>query len=280
MNKQTQEKINKAAELIGNADSVLITAGAGMGVDSGLPDFRGNQGFWKAYPPYQKLGVNFITMASPQHFDKDPRFAWGFYGHRRNLYRETQPHDGFQILRKMVENKSHFIYTSNVDNHFTKAGFDPDVVNECHGSIEHSQCNEGCTLEVFDAEAKNFDIDMDTMRVVSDLPKCPRCGALARPNILMFGDWRWSGARAFHQSGRFREWAALQPSSKMVVIECGAGTDIPTVRMEGFKWSATAGVPLIRLNPRDYQEDTDKQIGIPLGALEGLTAIAKEMKIA
>ena len=52
-----------------------------MGVDSGLPDFRGDRGFWKAYPPYAKLGLHFAEMANPRWFDSDPELAWGFYGH-------------------------------------------------------------------------------------------------------------------------------------------------------------------------------------------------------
>jgi len=53
------EQINLAKEYIKNAEAVLITAGAGMGVDSGLPDFRGNAGLWTAYPPIKKLGYDF-----------------------------------------------------------------------------------------------------------------------------------------------------------------------------------------------------------------------------
>ena len=78
-----------SAEILKNADSILITAGAGMGVDSGLPDFRGNEGFWKAYPPIAKLGLTFSEMANPQWFIQKPKLAWGFYGHRLNLYRKT-----------------------------------------------------------------------------------------------------------------------------------------------------------------------------------------------
>ena len=63
-----------------------------MGVDSGLPDFRGDQSSWRAYPPYKKLGLNFIEMANPEWFSRDPRLGWGFYGHRLNLYRTTSPH--------------------------------------------------------------------------------------------------------------------------------------------------------------------------------------------
>ena len=98
------------------ADALLITAGAGMGVDSGLPDFRGNDGFWKAYPPMAKLGIQFHQMANPHWFIKDPNFAWGFYGHRLNLYRNTIPHDGFKILLEIAKAKKngYFVHTSNV----------------------------------------------------------------------------------------------------------------------------------------------------------------------
>jgi hypothetical protein len=87
-----------AADAIRRADALLITAGAGMGVDSGLPDFRGNEGFWRAYPAFAKLGLRFDELANPRWFASDPSLAWGFYGHRLNLYRTTTPHDGFAIL--------------------------------------------------------------------------------------------------------------------------------------------------------------------------------------
>src|SRR4028118_1532836 len=95
---QFGEAIARAAQVIAQADALLITAGAGMGVDSGLPDFRGNEGFWKAYPPLQRLGISFVEMANPRWFHDDPHLAWGFYGHRLQLYRDTTPHQGFPIL--------------------------------------------------------------------------------------------------------------------------------------------------------------------------------------
>ena len=81
------------------SEAILIGAGAGMGVDSGLPDFRGDQGFWRAYPPYERMGLNFVSLANPRWFTEDPTLAWGFYGHRMELYRRTTPHPGFAILR-------------------------------------------------------------------------------------------------------------------------------------------------------------------------------------
>ena len=58
----------RAAEAIRSARSMVITAGAGMGVDSGLPDFRGDRGFWNAYPMYERLGLSFVDAANPAHF--------------------------------------------------------------------------------------------------------------------------------------------------------------------------------------------------------------------
>ena len=104
--KQNEYNSDFLKHLLTQAEAILITAGAGIGVDSGLPDFRGDEGFWKAYPPIAKLGIGFSSMANPVWFDKDPFFAWGFYGHRLNLYRNTIPHEGFKLLFELVKSKN------------------------------------------------------------------------------------------------------------------------------------------------------------------------------
>ena len=139
-----------AAELLREADGLLITAGAGMGVDSGLPDFRGDEGFWKAYPPLSQAGIGFTEIANPNAFRASPSLAWGFYGHRLQLYRDTIPHEGFAILLDMASlmDMRSFVYVSNVDGQFQKAGFNPVCLVECHGSIHHLQCMEACTHKI------------------------------------------------------------------------------------------------------------------------------------
>lgn len=79
------EQITHAAALIGNADALVIAAGAGMGVDSGLPDFRSDNGFWRAYPALARSGIQFTEIAAPHSFRIEPELAWGFYGHRLGL---------------------------------------------------------------------------------------------------------------------------------------------------------------------------------------------------
>ncbi|HJV34167.1 SIR2 family NAD-dependent protein deacylase [Geomonas sp.] len=261
-----------AADSIRAAHALVITAGAGMGVDSGLPDFRGNSGFWKAYPPYEKLGLSFVDAANPEHFERDPAFGWGFYGHRTNLYRATVPHHGFHILLDWIERFAldSFVATSNVDGQFQKAGFAEDAILEFHGSIHHLQCTRPCSNRIWE-NRESFRIDEQTM--TSDhVPLCSRCGSTARPNILMFGDWSWIEDRTSLQQERFRSFLSRQSGKRVVVVEMGAGTAIPTVRATSERIGAFANARLIRINTREPQI-SPPHIPLPCGALEGLSAI-------
>jgi NAD-dependent SIR2 family protein deacetylase len=145
MSDSQDEKLEKAASWLREADGLLITAGAGMGVDCGLPDFRGQDGFWRAYPALQHRGLSFEDMANPARFAEHPELAWGFYGHRLKLYGETVPHEGFAIMRRWADRmpRGAFVFTSNVDGQFQKAGFPESRVHECHGSIHALQCLDG-----------------------------------------------------------------------------------------------------------------------------------------
>ncbi|SEP82691.1 NAD-dependent protein deacetylase, SIR2 family [Lentzea albida] len=260
-----EQDYDRAAELIAGADAVLVCAGAGMGVDSGLPDFRGTEGFWRAYPPYERLGLKFEEIADPVHFADDPALAWGFYGHRLALYRATVPHKGFAVLRSWGAR----VFTSNVDGQFQKAGF-ADVA-EVHGSIHHAQCVEPCTDEIWEC---TFDVEVDpsTMRAVGELPSCPQCGGLARPNILMFGDWGWVPHRSQRQLDALTEWR--REHRKLAVVEIGAGTAVPTVRRQAELASAASGA-LIRINTREPAVRHGRGVSLPVGALEALTALAR-----
>jgi NAD-dependent SIR2 family protein deacetylase len=274
------ELVEKAAKAIKSAKALVIGAGAGMGVDSGLPDFRGDQGFWRAYPPYEKLGLSFVGMANPDWFSRDPQLGWGFYGHRLNLYRTTVPHDGFHILKKWGEQLplGYFVYTSNVDGQFQRAGFPSDRIVEVHGAIDWLQCTDECGIGVYECDPSNpqpVKVDEQTMRAVGPLPACPQCGAVARPNILMFGDWDWDGRRTNEQERLMYSWLREVRDARLVVVECGSGQAISTVRHFCEGASSSSGT-LIRINPREAGVPAG-QIGIAAGALETLRAIDKKL---
>jgi NAD-dependent SIR2 family protein deacetylase len=259
--------IKKAAKAIKEAKYLLITAGAGMGVDSGLPDFRGDEGFWKAYPIAKKLGLNFQALANPRWFDINPPLAWAFYGHRLNLYRETIPHEGFKILLNMPHNK--FVVTSNVDGQFQKAGFSELRIVEVHGSIHYLQCSEPCIDEVW-PNKENIEVDMEKFEA-KNWPVCKYCKKIARPNILMFSDLRFVDKRVDLQFARFEYWLS-QIDGKLVIIEIGAGKEVPTIRRLSEQVKRRYSATLIRINPRDAD---GADIPIEKGALEALKEISK-----
>lgn len=268
------ERYRRAARMLAQADGLLITAGAGMGVDSGLPDFRGSSGFWRAYPALGQAGLRFEQIANPAAFRADPGLAWGFYGHRLQLYRRTVPHAGFSILKSIAEQLPHgaAVFTSNVDGQFQRAGFAPETIAECHGSIHWMQCALPCSAEIWPADGFDPDVDEVNCRLRSGLPSCPRCGGLARPNILMFGDDEWLAERGAAQMRRLDAWMA--GVSRLTVVELGAGTAIPTVRLYGEQ----AGGPLIRFNPTEPEVRPGRGEGFATGALDGLRRLAEALR--
>lgn len=235
----------KACDWIGQADALLICAGAGMGADSGLPTtFRGATGLWEAYPALGEAQIDFESIANPDAFARWPRLAWGFYGHRLQVYRRTTPHAGFAVLQRIAAHLQHgaFVFTSNVDGQFQRAGFAADSLCECHGSLHHLQCTQPCGSTIWSADGFEPLVDAASCRLIGPLPRCEGCGALARPNVLMYGDPDWIVARSRAQHQRLEAW--LAQAERPVIVELGAGTQLPTVR-----WvSESLGRPLIRIN--------------------------------
>jgi NAD-dependent SIR2 family protein deacetylase len=263
---KNDDAIRQAADWIGDADGLLIAAGAGMGVDSGLPDFRGTEGFWRAYPALRHLDLSFEEIANPAGFANNPTLSWGFYGHRLALYRTTVPHAGFDILLRWASTMKHggFVFTSNVDGQFQKAGFDAQRIVECHGTIHRLQCVEVCTDETWPADDFTPIVNETTCLLENEMPRCPRCDSLARPNILMFGDWQWVEKYTDSQERRLATW--LNSVERPLVVEIGAGRAVPTVR----RFSERHGPRVIRINPRDYLISPALGVGIAGGALKTL----------
>ena len=251
---ELEASLSLAARAVDEAEALVIAAGAGMGVDSGLPDFRGPEGFWKAYPAFRELGLRFEQLANPEWFFEDPALAWGFYGHRLNLYRRTVPHEGFATLLGWAAGMPHgaFVFTSNVDGQFQKAGFSESRVVECHGSILHLQCLRACGESIRSAAGVEVEVDEATCRARKPFPTCPGCRGLARPNILMFGDMGWDDARAGAQHATFGTWLDAV-KGPLVLLELGAGTNVPTVRMFSERVARGPRRTFVRVNPREPQ---------------------------
>ena len=190
------------------------------------------------------------------------------------LYRQTTPHEGFSILRRWAKSARHggFVFTSNVDGQFQRAGFDPERIVEVHGSFDGMQCTRECGIGIFPGVSFHVEIDAESMRAIHPLPSCPRCGALARPNILMFGDWGWDSARTDCQMQRLDNWIESLDDARLVVIECGAGQAVPTVRITCQNIARRMRGTLVRINPREPDVPAG-HVSLPMGALKRCSAL-------
>ena len=302
-NNQIQQTVEQAANLLSECDALLFTSGAGMGVGSGLGTFRGiAAGVWP--PLLEHPDLDFTDMSNPSWFRRpqgnSPKhdtanFGYAFWAYRYEAYTSAAPHLGYTIAKQWSELphiKSAFSFTSNIDGHWMKSGWDTSKVIECHGSIDYLQCVKNCSGRIWPTNgALKLQVDPKTNCVIDPLPSCPDCGALARPNVLMFGDGGYFGQRRSEQYAHYdRFHAELKASkAKLLIIELGAGKAVPTVRHESeqaftdSRWTAH----FIRINPQAEdavipnnlkKNASGKALELPLDALTALTRIDEALE--
>jgi NAD-dependent SIR2 family protein deacetylase len=245
-NAEIETLIDKAADLLLDCEAILFTSGAGMGVSSGLGTFRGiAAGVW---PPLLKHPeLNFTDMSNTKWFEKTEgnsdthntvNFGYAFWVYRYNAYTTAEPHLGYKIAKrwsKLNHVKYSFSFTSNIDGHWIKSGWNRSAIVECHGSVHYMQCVKRCRQRLWETNnALKLNVDPKTDCVNGRLPHCPYCKKLARPNVLMFGDLEFSDIRLNEQTSHYQTFKSniIKTKVKLLVIELGAGTAVPTVRHE------------------------------------------------
>lgn len=242
-----------------------------MSADSGLATFRTDGGWWKNHPLSKKHHINFMDLVTVSGFDSDPRLSWAFFGNLMEEFRNTEPHRGYSLLLELAKSKQHgaFVITSNGDELFEKAGFDADSIHEVHGSLFHLQCAKPC-LEITWEFREQITVNKEKFRAEGQLPLCPYCCGPARPNALMFGeDDAWVQEREGAQEKRLHNWLEEVRlfGSELAVIEIGAGTQIPTIRIKSQYLSKLMGGQLIRINPDDPDLEGAEGVSLPMSGL-------------
>lgn len=161
------EQIGLLKERIGQANGVTVLTGAGISAESGVPTFRGQDGLWRRHRA--------VDLATPEAFARDPRLVWEFYNWRRELLNPLKPNPGHFALAELERKAPRFsLVTQNIDGLHHVAGSENIV--ELHGNIWWVRCT-GCNR-----------VSEDRRVPLPELPACPACGGLLRPNVVWFGE--------------------------------------------------------------------------------------------
>jgi NAD-dependent SIR2 family protein deacetylase len=163
------------------------------------------------------------------------------------------------------------VFTSNVDGHFRRPALTHSAFMSATARFITLQCLEPCGEQIWPADDYTPQVDNEACRLLNEPPTCPHCGGLARPNILMFGDWGWNEQRAAAQEARLQR--LLSKAERPLVVELGAGTAIPSVRHFGQSVISHHNGRMVRINPREPQVASPSDVGLAAGALEALSAI-------
>ena len=168
------QPIDIAIEVLANAARVVVLTGAGISAESGVPTFRGAGGLWKSHRAED--------LATPEAFRRDPRLVWEWYGWRRDVVRACAPNAAHVALARFANRHvDTLIATQNVDGLHRDAGTREDALVELHGGLFRVRCT-AC-----DWRSSSHSATVDATSIET-LPRCAHCGALARPDIVWFGE--------------------------------------------------------------------------------------------
>jgi NAD-dependent deacetylase len=147
---------------------VLVITGAGVSAESGIPTFRGKDGYWRNLDP--------IKLATPEAFARDPELVWQWYRERRQRVRNAQPNAGHEAIARLAQRADEFLLvTQNVDDLHERAGLVKAEMVQIHGDIFHTKCSR-CGFEQEHEQEQN------------GIPRCIKCDALMRPGVVWFGE--------------------------------------------------------------------------------------------
>lgn len=202
-----------------SAYTITVLTGAGISAASGVPTFRGEEGLWKKFKPEELANFN--------AFMQNPELVWEWYNWRRQLIMDVKPNLGHYALVDMEKLFPEFtLITQNVDNLHQEAG--SQKIIELHGNIMRDKCAE-CS--------RPYSGEWDSEK---EIPKCPECGGLIRPDVVWFGELLPSDAIQTAQEAAMQcevffsvgTSAVVEPAASLPYIAKGNGAYVVEINPE------------------------------------------------
>ena len=172
---------------------IFVITGAGVSAESGIPTFRGKDGYWRNIDPAQ--------LATPEAFARDPKLVWEWYRERRQSIRNAQPNAAHEAITKLAKHSDEFLLvTQNVDDLHARAGLPKEKMVQIHGDIFVTKCSRCDFAEKGSGGSPEPPTDRAVfqrgrLRSIAptsesdvDVPRCLECVALMRPGVVWFGE--------------------------------------------------------------------------------------------
>jgi NAD-dependent protein deacetylase/lipoamidase len=219
---------------------VVALTGAGISAESGIPTFRGAEGYWvvgsRNYMPQE--------MATHAMFEAAPEEVWRWYLYRFGVCKDAQPNDGHRALvalDRALGERFHLV-TQNIDGLHLRAGSAPERTSSIHGDAAFVRCADACSpgklplpdLGRRDAEAPLAPEERAKLT-------CRRCGAWLRPHVLWFDE--------YYDEENYRMDTALRAASRadlLVVVGTSGATNLP-MQIGEIAWRR--GIAMVDVNP-------------------------------
>lgn len=221
---------------------LLFLTGAGISAESGIPTFRGPEGYWRRgsanYRPEE--------LATFAAYGAMPDVVWGWYLYRRAVCRAASPNAGHLALvrAEAILGDGFHLITQNVDGLHVRAGNSPERTYAIHGDIDFFRCSDECSAEVTPIPA-GLSLEWNRERLPTaeelELLRCPRCAAPGRPHVLFFDE--------FYDEPRFRFESAQRRAMEaraLVVVGTAGLTNLP--RRVG-EIAVARGIPVHVVDP-------------------------------
>ncbi len=232
MTAATADEIARARTILRGARRLLVFTGAGVSAESGVPTFRGPGGVWNSYRAEE--------LATPEAFARDARLVWEWYAWRRTLVARCEPNAAHHaIARHVAAHPESLVVTQNVDGLHQRAAREADPtrggtsVVALHGHLFGVRCTRWPACSTRGTHVATIDAtSADT------LPRCERCGALLRPDVVWFGE-------ALEATDLEAAFDAAQRADACLVVGTSAVVQ-PAASVAAT--AARAGAPLIEVN--------------------------------
>lgn len=247
--------IDRLADLIVEAERVVVFTGAGISTESGIPDFRSPSGIWERFDPedftYQRL------MSSPE-----TRKKWWQIFQERGLTTDAEPNPAHLALAELDKlGKLDCVITQNIDNLHQKAGVPDDKVFELHGNmgwIVCLSCGRRCPAEQIRARLDEGE----------EIPECQSCHGILKPDIVLFGETL--PEKVFEEATRRSSRADLFMVIGSTLIVYPAAY-MPT-------YAVDSGAKLVIINLSSTPMDKQASVLIKAKAGETMSEVIKQVK--